>query len=149
MFVRAISLSLLSVSLLAAADAVVARNAIQATYDRALKAMSEAKSGEDLDAINRATDTPDWVSIVNNGPPQHWSDLRPGTIQSLGHFGPTAIRIVKFTLNGDTAIVIARVGAPEGANSVLVRDTWVKMPAGWRRKMHEKPAPGKLDAEVK
>jgi hypothetical protein len=62
---------------------------------------------------------------------------------------------VRFTLHGDQAVVIARVGSPKDVDGddrsrySLVRDTWVKTNMGWRRKMHEKPAPGKLDAELK
>jgi hypothetical protein len=100
-------------------------------------------------------DTPDWVSIVNDGAPQHWAEMRAYSIAALGHLGSTAIRIVKFTLDRDQAVVIARVGSPKDVNGgdrsryALVRDTWVKTNMEWRRKMHEKPAPGKLDTELK
>jgi hypothetical protein len=131
-------------------------NEIQGTYDRAIRGQLTAKTPEDLDANERLIDTPDWVSIVNDGSPQHWADLRGGVIATLGHPGDITIKILKLTVSGDRAVVIARVGAPKDVSgdgdrsrTALIRDTWVKTSVGWRRKMHEKPAPGKLDADLK
>jgi hypothetical protein len=142
--------------LLSAEDAASIRKEIETTYDRALRAQRTSKTAEDLDTNERLIDTPDWVSIVNNGAPQHWVDLRAGVIATLGHPDAIAIRVVKFTLAGDHATVIARVGAPkdisgdgDSSRSALIRDTWIKTGAGWRRKMHEKPPPGRLDAQLK
>jgi hypothetical protein len=140
---------------LSADEAASARKEIEAGYDRAIRAMREAKAPEDLDAMTQRMDSPKWVSIVNDGTPQHWADVRGYLIAALGHLDNTTIRIVKFTLDGDRAVVIARAGASKDVNGndrsrySLVRDTWVKTSVGWRRKMHEKPAPGKLDEELK
>ena len=137
------------------ADDASVRNEIQATYDRALRAQRTAKSAEDLDANQRMIDTSDWVSIVNDGPPQGWAEVRKNAIATLSHPEELAIKIVKFTLVGDRAIVIARVGPPQDVaadnrdRTVLIRDTWIKTSAGWRRKLHEKLARGKLEAELK
>ncbi|HXA66219.1 MAG TPA: hypothetical protein VNV82_13760 [Bryobacteraceae bacterium] len=142
--------------LLCAEDAASVRKEIETTYDRTLRAQRAAKTAEDLDANERTIDTPDWLSIVNDGAPQHWIDLRAGVIATLGHPDEVAIRVVKFTLAGDHATVIARVGAPKDVSDdadrsryALIRDTWIKTNLGWRRKMHEKPAPGNLDAQLK
>jgi hypothetical protein len=152
---QVLSASLL-VPLMLPADDVSVRKEIQATYDRTLRGQNVAKTPEELDANEKLIDTPDWVSVVNDGPPQHWDDLRSGVIAILGHPQDLAIRIVKVSVSGDRAIVIARVGAPKDVNGdgnrsryALVRDTWVKTSAGWRRTKHEKPAAGKLDAELK
>jgi hypothetical protein len=131
-------------------------NEIQATYDRTIRGQLTAKTPEDLDANERLIDTPDWVSIVNDGSPRRWVDLRGGLIATLGHPEDVTIKILKLTVTGDRAVVIARVGAPKDVSgdgdrsrTALIRDTWVRTSVGWRRKMHEKPAPGKLDADLK
>ena len=146
---------LLLVSFLPADDSTVLKE-IQATYDRTIRGQSTAKTPEDLDANERLIDTPDWVSIANDGSERHWADLRVGMAATLGHPEDIAIKILKLSVTGDRAIVIARVGAPKDVNgdgdrsrTALIRDTWVKTSDGWRRKIHEKPAPGKLDAELK
>jgi hypothetical protein len=147
--------SLLATPVLQADDASIQKE-IQATYDRTLRGQNAAKTPEDVDANERLIDTPDWVSVVNDGPPQHWGDLRSGAIAILGHPQDLAIRIVKISVSGDKAVVIARVGMPKDVNGdgdrsryALIRDTWIKTPAGWRRTKHEKPATGKIEAELK
>ncbi len=143
------------IPLLAIADDSAIRKEIQAIYDRALQLQLTAKTPSDLDANEKLIDTQDWTSIVNDGAPQRWADVRGFAIQTLGHPDDIAIKIVKFTVSGDRAIVIARVGPSATINGNdsslyrLVRDTWIKTSAGWRRKIHEKPAVGKLDAELK
>ncbi len=129
---------------------------LQAMYDSQIRAQAAAKTPAEIDANERLMDTADWVSIVNDGPAQHWADLRGGLIATIGQPQDVAVKILKVTASGDQAVVIARVGgikdvAGQGdlSRTMLIRDTWVKTSAGWRRKMHEKPAPGKLDSEVK
>src|ERR1700736_3597979 len=128
--IRLLGAGLLSTILLFAADdPATVRKEIQTTYDRALESQRKAKTIEDLDAVSRQTDTPDWVSIVNDGPPRHWQDLREATAQSLGHFPEGAVRVVKLTLNGNAAVVIARGGSLEDVNQdrgVLLRHTSTK-----------------------
>ena len=149
------ALAFLGGSLLLADDRPVF-NEIQATYDRTIRGQLTAKTPEDLDANERLIDTPDWVSIVNDGAPQHWADLRAGVIAMLGHPEDITIKILKLTIAGDRAVVIARVGAPKDVSGdgdrsrpALIRDTWSKTSVGWRRNVHEKPARGKLDGELK
>jgi hypothetical protein len=146
---------LLSDGMLLLANDQTVFSEIQATYDRAIRGQSSAKTPDDLDANERLIDTPDWVSIVSNGAPQHWVEVRSAAIAALGHPADLAIKILKLTVSGDRAIVIARVGQPKDVSgngdlsrTALVRDTWIKTSDGWRRRMHEKPAPGKLDAEL-
>jgi hypothetical protein len=135
-------------------NAAAVRKEIEDTYQRALATLARAKTPEDLDAVNRLIDTPDWRSIVADGPPRSWPELRSGMASMLAQPQPeSAIRIVKFTLATDTAVVIARVGSPRHIDDgqrrhVLVRDTWIRTAEGWRRKQHQKPAPGKLEAEL-
>ena len=152
---RFLAVIFVSASLFAADNADSVRKEIEATYQRALQAQREAKRVEDLDLMARNIDTPDWISIVDDGQPQHWQDIRPTLIVLLGQPVPAiGIRILKFTLAGEKAIVIARVGAlarvnaSDPTNTRLVRDTWVKTDAGWRRKLHEKPPAGKLESEL-
>lgn len=153
---RLLGLSLFVPMLLLAADEAAVRNDIQAIYNNTIRGQLNAKTPDDLAANERLIDTPDWVSVVNDGPPQRWKDLQAGLIAALGHFPADFVtKIEKLTLFGDRAVVIARVGAlkdvtgdGDRSRSVLIRDTWVKTKAGWRRTMHEKPAPGKLDAEL-
>jgi hypothetical protein len=149
-------MAFLLVAPLLRADRASVFNEIQAMYDRTIREQLTAKTPEDLDANERLIDTPDWVSIVNDRPPQRWVDLRGGVIARLGHPGDIANKILKLTVSDDRALVIARVGAAKDVSgngdrcrTALIRDTWVKTSAGWRRKMHEKPAPGKLDADLK
>ena len=153
---QVLSASFLASISLSAADDVSVRKEIQAIYDRTLRGQNVAKTPAELDANEMLIDTPDWVSVVNNGPPQHWGDLRPGVVAILGHPQDLAIRIVKLSVSGDSATVIARVGAPKDVNGdgnrssyALVRDTWIKTKTGWRRTKHEKPLTGTLDAELK
>src|SRR5579864_8835959 len=110
--VQKIMAFLLLVPFLRADDLSVFKE-IQATYDRAIRGQLTAKTPEDLDTNERHIDTPDWVSIFNDGSPQHWSDLRGGVIATLGQPGNVTIRILKLTVSGDRAVVIARVGAPK------------------------------------
>ena len=146
---------LLVVAFLRADDPSVFKE-IQAIYDRTIRGQLAAKTPEEVDANERLIDTPDWVSLVNDGTPQHWMDLRSSVIATLGHAGDITVKILKLTVSGDRAVVIARVGAPKDVSgdgdrsrTALIRDTWVETSGGWRRRMHEKPAPGKLDADLK
>jgi len=147
--------ALLLFLLFALGDDAAVRKEIQSIYDRALQGQLAARTPADLDANEKLIDTPDWTSIVNDGPPQHWADVKQYAIAMLGHPDDLALKIVKFTVAGDRAIVIARVGPSKDLNGndrsrfALVRDTWVKTNTGWRRTLHEKPVEGKLDAELK
>jgi hypothetical protein len=104
-----IFVSFLGGSLLLADDTAVF-NEIQRTYNRSIRRQATAKTADDLDANEKLIDTPDWVSIVNDGTPQHWIDVRGGAIAALGHPGDLTIKILKLTVSGDRAVVIARVG---------------------------------------
>jgi hypothetical protein len=84
---RTAVLAFLAVAPLLRADDASLRTEIQAAYDRTIRGQLVAKTPEDLDANERLIDTPGWVSIVNDGPPQHWADLQGGAVATLGHAG--------------------------------------------------------------
>ena len=62
-------------------DAV--RKEIEATYVKALEALRQAKSLEDLDELNRSFDTQDWQSIVPGQQPRGWQELRKYGFEGL------------------------------------------------------------------
>jgi hypothetical protein len=144
--------------LLQAADSVDAvRQEIVASYRRSLDALSRA----DADAALQM-DTPDWVSITVGQQPRTKQELEPFIRRDIAGMKPppgwtatwkpdyehtgtsTGIQMYDFKLDGDTATVLCLVGSTtvEGAHSLWtgshVRDTWIKTPAGWKRRKHEK-----------
>jgi hypothetical protein len=150
------------VSLLAAADPVEeARKDIIAAYQRAMDALQRSDAEAALQI-----DTEDWVSITAGQKPRTRQELEPyirrdiaGLKPPLGwlvtwkpdyqHNGTTSgIQLYELKLNGTSATVLCLLGSSrteviDGATHKVwtgshVRDTWTKIEAGWKRRMHEK-----------
>ena len=144
------------------------RNQIQAAYTRSIQAMRQAKTIDDLDAMNQAIDTPDWVSIMPGQPPRTWAQLRSYGFANLNPpFDEMSFAIDTLTMKGQgtaivqgnmrvTATVVNQRGqfGPKGEKNDIVstapiRDTWVKTPEGWRRSLHEKLVANKMIVDGK
>jgi len=150
------------VLLAAAADAgSQVRNEIVVAYQRSLDAL---RSG-DADAALQI-DTEDWVSIVVGQKPRTRQELEPLLRRDIAGMKPppdwaavwkpdyerngttSGIQVYDVKLEGDRAIVLCLVGGTrtettDGVTHKIwtgshVRDTWIKTPAGWKRRMHEK-----------
>jgi len=148
--------------LFAPADSVTdARTEIVAAYQRSLDALARG----DADAA-LAMDTPDWISITAGQKPLTRQEMEPFIRRDIASMKPpdgwvaawkpdyehngtgTGIQIYDVALHGDTAIVLCLVGGTrtESRDGVPhriwggshVRDTWIRTPSGWKRKMHEK-----------
>jgi hypothetical protein len=90
------------------ADAV--RNEIQTAYGRALDAMRQAKTIEDLDEINRSFDTQDWQSIAPGQQPRGWAELRKYGFEGLwAPFQSIELLIDTFEWRGDIAVLTGRL----------------------------------------
>ena len=126
------------------ADAV--RNEIQAAYVRALDAMRQAKTIEDLDEINRSFDTQDWQSIAPGQQPRGWAELRKYGFEGLwAPFQSIELLIDTFEWKGDTAVLTGRlrtVGMKGNVGFVPLKETWKKTVMGWKRQIHQKFPPG-------
>ena len=133
------------------ADDGPVRKEIQAAYTRSIQGMRQAKTMDDLDALNKAMDTPDWVSIMPGQPPRTWAQLRSYGFENLNPpFDEMSFPIDTFTMKGEGAAIVQgtmRVTAtvvdqrgqfgPKGekhdiVSTAPIRDTWVKMSEGWR-----------------
>lgn len=155
-------LLLAPVLLLAAADpAVQVRNEIVAAYQRSLDALRRG----DADGAMQI-DTQDWVSMVSGQKPRTRQELEPYIRRDIAAMKPppewkatwwpnyehngttTGIQIYDVKLERGRAIVLCLVGSTrtETTEGVMhqiwtgshVRDTWIKTPAGWKRRLHEK-----------
>ncbi|MBI1896906.1 MAG: hypothetical protein HYS04_10310 [Acidobacteria bacterium] len=152
--IRWLLLPLLCAALLAS-DADV-RKQLEAAYERATRAVLQAKTVEDLDAAHASFDTTDWVSVGTRGDRMTWDELRKYGAEILkSRPGNMRNEIVELTVNTDTAVALVHVKVtrvradgqgeygPAGleheiVSGAVVRDTFVRTPAGWRRKLHEK-----------
>ena len=125
-------------------DAV--RKEIEATYVKALEALRQAKSLEDLDELNRSFDTQDWQSIVPGQQPRGWQELRKYGFEGLwAPFQSAALIIDTFEVKGDTAVLTGRlrnVNTQGNVSFIPLKETWRKTLMGWKRQLHQKFAPG-------
>lgn len=87
-----------------------ARKEIEAAYVKALNALREAKSIEDLDELNRSFDTQDWQSIVPGQQPRSWQELRKYGFKGLwAPFQSAALLIDTFEVTGDAAVLTGKL----------------------------------------
>lgn len=144
--VRAVALGLLGLTLLAAETSDVVRSEIQALYVRALEALRNAKSIEDLDEINRSFDTQDWQSLAPGQQPRSWQDLRKYGFAGLtAPFRSAEILIDTFEVTGDTAVLTGKLRNVNMKGEVALiplKETWRKTVMGWKRQIHQKFRPG-------
>lgn len=155
-------LLLLPMLLAVAADtSVQVRDEIVAGYQHALEALRRG----DADAAFQM-DTQDWVSVVVGQNPRTRQEMEPLIRRDIAGMKPPAewratwrpdyerngttsgIQIYDVKVEGDRAVVLCLVGSTrtqlvEGSSRQFwrgshVRDTWIKTPAGWKRRMHEK-----------
>ena len=162
MAARRVTKALLIPWLLLAADpAEEARNEIVATYQQSLDALGRG----DADGAMQM-DTQDWVSITVGQQPRSRQELEPYIRRDIASLKPppgwsavwrpdyehngtgTGIQIYDFKFEKDSALVFCLVGSTrsqsiDGAPHAVwtgshVRDTWIRTPAGWKRRKHEK-----------
>ncbi len=154
-------LALFPLLLLAADPVEEARREIVAAYQRSLDALRRG----DADAAMQI-DTDDWVSKVVGQKPRTRQEMEPYIRRDIAGMKPpagwnavwkpdyehngtaTGIQIYDVKLDGASAIVLCLVGSThtetiDGATHSVwmgshVRDTWIKTPARWKRRMHEK-----------
>jgi hypothetical protein len=148
--------------LVPAVDSVeVARNEIVAAYQQSLEALRRG----DADGAMQI-DTQDWVSITLGQKPRTRQELEPFLRRDIASMKPpagwsatwkpdyerngtaTGIQVYEVKVEKDRAVVLCLVGSSrtqevDGTPRVVwtgshVRDTWVRTPAGWKRRMHEK-----------
>jgi len=123
-----------------------ARKEIEAAYVKALDAMRQAKSLEDLDEINRSFDTQDWQSIVPGQQPRGWAELRKYGFEGLWSPMQSAeLLIDTFDVKGDTAVLTGRlrhVGVKGDVALIPLKETWKRTVMGWKRQIHQKFPPG-------
>jgi len=140
----------LPILLVAAPPLDEARKSILAAYNQSLDALRKG----DVD-IALSIDTDDWTSITVGQKPRTKQELEPFIRRDIASLKPppswsatfqptgttTGIQIYEITLkDASTAIVLCLVGnkAKNVWTGSHVRDTWIKTPAGWKRRMHEK-----------
>jgi len=124
-----------------------ARREIQAAYAKALDAMRNAKSLEDLDEIDRSFDTLDWQSLAPGQPrARGWQELRKYGFEGLwAPFQSAELIIDTFETSGDTAVFtgkIRQIGMKGNVSLIAVKETWKKTVMGWKRQVHQKFPPG-------
>ena len=120
------------------------RKQIETSYARALAALHESKTIEDLDEINRSLDTRDWVSIAPNRAPWDWEFTRTHPFESLtAPFDSSALVIETLEVQGNTATLTGKLRVVSNGRAMLVplKETWVKTVIGWKRKVHQKLGP--------
>lgn len=138
-----------------------ARKEIVAAYQRSLDALRRG----DADAAMQI-DTNDWVSITVGQKPRTRQEMEPFIQRDITSMKPppgwsavwrpdyersgtlSGIQVYQVKLDGNSAVVLCLVGNTrteiiEGEQHSVwrgshVRDTWIRSPAGWRRRMHEK-----------
>jgi len=122
------------------------RKEIEASYAKALDALRNAKSMEDLDEMNRSLDTVDWQSIVPGKSPRGWQELRKyGFVGLWAPFQSSQLTIDTFSVNGDTAVLtghLRQVGMKGNVSLIPLKETWKKTIMGWKRQIHQKFPPG-------
>jgi hypothetical protein len=111
-------------------------------------------------------DTNDWVSITLGQKPRTRQEMEPFIRRDIANLKPppdwsatwkpdyerngtaSGIQFYDVKLDGDTGVVPCLLGATHSEtsggtshrvwNGSHVRDTWIKTPAGWKRRRHEK-----------
>jgi hypothetical protein len=150
------------VVLLAATDPTEpARKEILAAYQGAFDAL---RRGDAEGALQM--DTKDWVSITVGQKPRTRAELEPFIRRDIASMKPppewevtwepnyerngttSGIQVYDVKVERDKAVVLCLVGGSrsETINGVAhrtwsgshVRDMWIRTPAGWKRRMHEK-----------
>jgi hypothetical protein len=113
---------------------------------KALEAMRQAKSLQDLDELNRSFDTQDWLSIAPGQQPRGWTELRKYGFEGLwAPFRSAELLIDTFELKGDTAVLTGRlhhVGMQGNVAEIPLKETWKRTLMGWKRQIHQKFPPG-------
>jgi hypothetical protein len=137
------------------------RDEIIAAYNSSLDALAKGDAERAM-----AIETPDWVSKTVGQKPVTLQEMAPSIRRDIAsmktppgwvaawkpdyeHNGTaTGIQIYDFKLTGDQAVVLYLVGGthkepidgvPHNVwNGSHIRDTWVKTPTGWKRRLHEK-----------
>jgi len=144
------ALLFLPILLLAASPIDEARLSILSAYNQSLDALRKG----DADAA-LSIDTDDWTSITTGQTPRTKQELEPFIRRDIANLKPpaawaatfqptgtsTGIQIYEIILKDpSTAIVLCLVGNKSKNiwTGSHVRDTWIKTPAGWKRRMHEK-----------
>jgi len=122
------------------------RQEIQALYVKALEAMRNAKSMDDLDELDRSFDTQDWQSLTPGQSPRGWQELRKYGFEGLwAPFQSSELIIDTFELKGDTAVLtgkLRQVGMKGNIAVIPLKETWKKTLMGWKRQIHQKFPPG-------
>jgi hypothetical protein len=125
-------------------DAV--RKEIQAAWAKAMEAMHNANSLEDIDEIDRSINTWDWHGFGPGQPPQTWQELRKyGFEGNRATFQSAEFLIDTCQVNGDTAIVTGRlrvVSVKGNISFIPLKETWKRTVIGWKRQLHQKFPPG-------
>jgi hypothetical protein len=146
MVVRAALLILVAVSIAAAESPDDVRRQIESSYAKALDALRQAKTMDDLDEINRSFDTIDWQSISPGQQPTTWQNLRQYGFDGLWTpFRSAEFIIDRFELNGDTAVLRGRlrtVNMKGDAGFIPLKETFHRTVMGWKRQIHQKFRPG-------
>lgn len=121
--------------------------AISAAYEASLSALQSCKSLQDVHRMVEAMDTPDWVSVSPSGDKTSRDEAEK---QLLGLLSvpvgqrPIPLQEIIYAIesNGHATVVywVYRM-TDQGQVGSMIRDSWIKTQAGWRRSMHEKIFP--------
>lgn len=149
---------LVAVSLVQAVplDPASVRCDLQGLYDEASQVFVSAQSCDDIDRLHAVIDAPDWVFVDATGHRHAWSETRDQSFRRP--FESLTQRIERLSLTPSGAVVDVRVststtildidgryGAIDAQHAVsettLVRDTWTRTAAGWKRNMREELGP--------
>jgi hypothetical protein len=143
---RAALLMMAAVGAAAAESPNEARREIETWYARALEALRQAKTMDDLDEMNRSLDTADWRSISPGQQPRSWQELRQYGFNGLwAPFRSAEFIIDGFELNGETAVLRGRlrmVNMKGETGFVPLKETFHRTVIGWKRQVHQKFRPG-------
>jgi hypothetical protein len=143
---RAALLMIVAVGMAAAESPEEARREIETSYARAVEALRQAKTMDDLDEINRSFDTADWRSMSPGQQPRSWPDLRHYGFNGLwAPFRSAEFLLDRFELNGDTAVLHGRlrtVNMEGDTGFIPLKETFHKTAMGWKRQVHQKFRPG-------
>jgi hypothetical protein len=124
--------------------------AIASAYESVLSALQTAKSSEDIRRMVETTDAPDWVGVSPTGEKTSRSEAEKqlqGLLSIPPGQRPVPTQKVIYAGEQDTRVFMVYWvyrTTDQGAVGSLIRDTWIQIPAGWRRTMHEKLFPDRL-----
>ena len=143
---RAALLIAVAMGIAAAESPDEVRREIEVRYARAIDALRQAKTMDDLDEINRSFDTLDWRSISPGQQPRSWQELRQyGFDGLLAPFRSAEFIVDGFELNGDMAVLRGRlrmVNMKGETAFVPLNETFHRTVMGWKRQVHQKFRPG-------